>query len=308
MIRILLISVLTTAHPLYAWSQSVFDREIRVIADDFATAANVSLAGHNIAIGDILDAEGQPVKLGKLLAEELTFALRGQSDRFNIVDRTHFQTLMDEVEMGSSGLLDDKTVLKLGRMIGISAIIYGNIYQQSNHYTIYLKYAILERQTLAPLCRGGLSRVPSVDKLYEQESAAPTLPSRADEPASTNPSRYAPYQIGSLKVEFTGCTPNGSTIECRYTITSIGRNESFMLLSEGTYLQRGNRRSAPALMSVNGQQSTYQLSTTLIANRPVSAVLQFRGFSTTGPATLNLRAKTPSVYEFDYPLNNLPIQ
>jgi len=300
----LLSFVIVFCLPILGITQSTFEREILSLAEEVAAVANEHLMGQNIAIGDILDSDGNTVELGKLLADELSYALSGQRGNFKIVDRSHFKTLMDEID--KRALLDDKTVLKLGKIVGISVVVYGKIYRQSDHYRIFLKYAILEKQVIDNLCRGRLTRVPSVDAMFQPN------PVKAQD--ETNPSMkslpaiFPPYQEGNINIQFNGCKIQGDIAECTYSVKSIGRNETFFAYCDGTYLQQGYRNSAPVSLYMSNQQSSYQLSVVLEANKPIVLTLQFRGFSGATTSSINLHARTPATFDFNYLNTNFTIK
>ena len=290
-------------------SQSLMERELTTLAQEVATVANLKLTGHNIAIGDILDAEGNATQLGQLIAEELSHALSDKQGKFKIVDRTHFQTLMDEVD--KRALLDDRTVLSLGKMVGISVVVYGTIYQQADQYRIFFKYALLEQQVKDNLCRSHITRLPSVDRMYQtpvkdKETRPNTSKDEAKEEKSPQ-SGFPPYQDGSLVVQFKGCNSSGYAVQCTYEVTSFGRSETFIAYSEGTFLQQGARRAAPTALYMNGNQSGYQLSTVLEANRPSQLIIQFQGVSGGASPNLNLHARTPTIFDFNYTNTNFLI-
>lgn len=307
---VLLLGMLMCLTFALSWSQSLLELEIMNLARDVESVVGERLVGHNIAISDILDADGNAVELGKLIADELSFALGGQQDKFKIVDRSHFNTLMDEID--KRALLDDRTVLSLGKMVGISVVIYGKIYRQPDHYRIFLKYALLEQQVTDNLCRGRLTRLPSVDAMFHPKppsniSAQGTPKDNSGSPNNITTSSIAPFQNGTLIIQFNGCAASGSTVQCSYTVTSLGRNETFFVYREGTFLQQGQRRSSPVLLSMNNQQSSHQLSTVLEANKPSTLMLQFRDFSGNVATSINLNGRTPTNFDFSYPVNNFII-
>lgn len=294
--------------PFTGLSQSLMERELTTLTQEVATVANTKLAGHNIAIGDILDAEGNSTQLGQLIAEELSHALSGKQEKFKIVDRTHFQTLMDEVN--NRALLDDRTVLSLGKMVGISVVVYGTIYQYTDQYRIFLKFALLEQQVKDNLCRSQITRLPSVDKMYQtlvKDKITSSKNNEDKEKKDASPIAFPAFQDGSLIVQFKGCNTTGSVVHCSYDITSFGRSETFIAYSEGTYLQQGARRAAPTALYMNGNQSGYQLSTVLEANRTGQLIVQFQGFSGSISSILNLHARTPTIFDFNYLSTNFLI-
>lgn len=73
-----------------------------------------------IAIGGIR-GEG-----GNDLTDELTQALI-ESARFEVLDRNHIQTIMDEHKLNMSGMVDETAAVQIGKFIGSAAMIFGRV-------------------------------------------------------------------------------------------------------------------------------------------------------------------------------------
>lgn len=73
-----------------------------------------------IAIGDFQGRGGVDI------AEDLTAALAA-TNQFQIIDRSKVKSLIKEGRLASSGLMDQKTALELGKLIGIAAYIDGRV-------------------------------------------------------------------------------------------------------------------------------------------------------------------------------------
>lgn len=69
--------------------------------------------------------ELDPVEKG--LAIMLTTDL-AKLERFNVVERIKLQALMDEMELGASGLMDTKTTPRVGRLLGARFLSSGNLW------------------------------------------------------------------------------------------------------------------------------------------------------------------------------------
>ncbi|MBN2412840.1 hypothetical protein JXQ31_14215 [candidate division KSB1 bacterium] len=63
---------------------------------------------------------------GTIVSEWMTTAL-GKTGAFEVYERLSLQKLIEEYELGVSGLMDDETVAKIGRMHGVEAIVTGSV-------------------------------------------------------------------------------------------------------------------------------------------------------------------------------------
>ena len=82
--------------------------------------AEINLRGiDKIAIGDV---QGN---IGSSVADLLTSRLF-ESDQFDVVDRSNLSRIMKEHELNMSGAVNTDTAVKIGRLVGASALIVGN--------------------------------------------------------------------------------------------------------------------------------------------------------------------------------------
>lgn len=287
----------------FAAAQSVYERELAQISRKLIDQASEHLIDHNIAFGDILDGEGQSTPLGDQLKEELSFEL-GVADggNFTLVDRSHLETLIDEADLGTTGLINDTTVVSLGKVSGISAIVYGTLYRHSQRYQLILKYCLLESQNIKFLLRGYISRVPSLDAKYSVQKVSEEV-KEDEEIKQTMPS---PFRSGSIEIIFTGCTRNGAAVDCSYTVVSHGRGQTLTLYREGTYLQTAHGRSMPRRLFFNDRQSAQQLTYSLRGNTSYTAVIRYGPIDVSGRYRVNLHGKAPSIYDFNYSATPYP--
>ena len=56
------------------------------------------------------------------------------SHRFRVVDRAHLQVLLKEQKLSLTGLVDDATIVRAGRLIGVSKILTGSFTRNSTEY------------------------------------------------------------------------------------------------------------------------------------------------------------------------------
>jgi len=82
--------------------------------------AEINLRGINkIAIGEIKGRGGQVV------ADSLSSRLF-ETQKFEVVDREHLEQILKEQKLSTSGLVNEKNAVKLGKVVGAAVLVFGN--------------------------------------------------------------------------------------------------------------------------------------------------------------------------------------
>lgn len=81
-----------------------------------------------VAVTDFADLNGHQSALGKFVAEELTtqLAIQGRG-RLTVIERRHLMSVLAEQKLSSSNLFDPASVEKIGRILGVQALVTGSI-------------------------------------------------------------------------------------------------------------------------------------------------------------------------------------
>ena len=75
--------------------------------------------------------------------EHLSLSFIG-NDNYKIVERSDLQKVLEELQIQSSDLVDEKKAVKLGNLLGAKAIFSGKLYAAKNGYEIFLKLIRVE--------------------------------------------------------------------------------------------------------------------------------------------------------------------
>lgn len=87
--------------------------------------AEVNLAGYpRLAVGELRGAGGSA------LAADLTQGLL-ESQRFEVLDRHHLDTLMAEQRLSASGAVSDETAISVGHLKGSAALLVGDVFKHA---------------------------------------------------------------------------------------------------------------------------------------------------------------------------------
>ncbi len=79
-----------------------------------------------IAIMEFPDLHGNVSELGKFIPEELTTRLF-LTRRFDVVERSLLNKVLEEQNLGMTGLVDVSSAARVGKMLGVEAIVTGTI-------------------------------------------------------------------------------------------------------------------------------------------------------------------------------------
>ncbi len=102
------------------------------LANDL-TAAGIALQGQKIAIipFSYADTKDTASKDGSVIAARLTVKMINMH-KFDIIERSALDKVMNELKLQSSGIMDASSTQKLGKVLGVEAIITGTLVQTDN--------------------------------------------------------------------------------------------------------------------------------------------------------------------------------
>jgi TolB-like protein len=103
-------------------------------------ATRIQAAGSTtVAVADFTDLQGRVTELGRYYAEEVSVALVNVNQGLKIIDRGHLRTLLKELKLQASGIIDEATAAELGRIAGVQVLITGTVTEQPESVRLTLK-------------------------------------------------------------------------------------------------------------------------------------------------------------------------
>ncbi|MCP4203582.1 MAG: hypothetical protein GY769_16810 [bacterium] len=188
---------------------SAFELQLEEIARSIDTVLNDS-GKVRVAVVDFTDIHGNPEPLGSFLAEELSVSLVSSTAGFEVVDRIHLQTILDESELSRAGVFGRDTTRKLRDLAGVEALVTGRLTPSSTRVRVTVKVLDTETASLLGAASANLERDEFLNELLagsdtgvSAAAAAAPLPQpaspsaepeiRTDAPAAT-PSSPAPAE------------------------------------------------------------------------------------------------------------------
>jgi hypothetical protein len=188
---------------IFVWCSSsasmAYDAELQALA--------VKLTGQmedaNLRSGtvlDFVDLQGTPNELGRFLAQELSNQLVSVRKKMSFVDRANLQTLLKENNLSEIGLVNPESSKKLGKMIGIDAIIFGTLTPLGDKFRLSVRAVSVETGTIISSQAATLPSVGGLTEMYTRGVAAVPELSASSSRTSAGPDARARMRGDSLKL------------------------------------------------------------------------------------------------------------
>lgn len=194
------IFLLATAH-----FSKAYEREINTLS--ISIAEKIAKSGKKtIAVVDFTDLQGNITELGRFLAEELSSELVSAGKAFEVVDRMHLRTILSEHKLSLTGLMDPKTVKKLGQISGVDAILIGTVTPFGESIRLSVKVLATDTAKIIGSSRGNIPKTQAIEELLAREIETGVM--IVSRPATSSPSIKRPslrkgnaVDVGNFLVE-----------------------------------------------------------------------------------------------------------
>lgn len=103
---------------------------------------------NTILVADYLNLDNEQDKFGKYLAEDFSALFTRNYNSFRVIERSKLNILLEEQNLNAAGLLDQQTVSKLGKIIGVQAVITGKYQIIGDYLKLWIKVIDIERSEL----------------------------------------------------------------------------------------------------------------------------------------------------------------
>ncbi|MDT8297675.1 MAG: FlgO family outer membrane protein [Spirochaetaceae bacterium] len=105
-------------------NQSDYEGVLKALAQDVLSGRN----GINLAVLDIMNVDNRKSVLGSFVEEELyTNLVRSKPADITIIERSQINQIMQEWDLGSSGIVNNDTAVQIGQLVGANAVVLGSI-------------------------------------------------------------------------------------------------------------------------------------------------------------------------------------
>jgi TolB-like protein len=209
-----------------------YEKEIKAIA--LATAESIVNAGiKTTAVVDFTDLQGNVTELGRFLAEELSVALASAGKGFEVVDRTHLKTLLQEHKLSSTGLIDLQTARKLGQIAGVEALITGSITPFGDSVRLSVKLLNTNTAKIIGASSVDIAKTKAIEELLAKEieggGIAPSSMPSSQQQLSKSVQKV---EQKNFTFELLQCKMSGNTITCDLLITNTDQDRNLLISSD----------------------------------------------------------------------------
>lgn len=120
-----------------------------------------------VAVADLTDLQGIVHQLGRFASEEISINLVLAAPKFTVIDRNHLRTILKEQKLSMSGLMDPANQKKLGKILGVDALILGSITSFGESYRITFKVVATDTAQVVAADRGSIPKTPATNELWD---------------------------------------------------------------------------------------------------------------------------------------------
>lgn len=193
---VFILLLLSLSNPTILKGQNSYKSEIKSIAEKLSN--DVSLAKKKrLAVIDFTDLEGNITALGRFIAEKMSVALFRTTREFDLVNRSQLARLIKENKLAEEGLLNPKTVARLGQLAGVDAIIIGTLTPFGDNIEYSVSAINIESATIIAAIDGQFPKTNAMNALLD----TPLLTSNespSQENKNTTPETDSAVKINDL--------------------------------------------------------------------------------------------------------------
>jgi len=272
-----------------------------------------------VAIVEFPDLNGNVSDFGKYVAEELTTRLFS-TRRFDIVERQLLNQLLLEQNLGLSGLIDVSSASRIGKMLGVDAIVTGTITDLGNNIRINARLIATETGEVFAVSsvtlekdeqiRTMINRTPPMANQTNQSTADTSEPTSPIVPARALPSATTEnffFEIKSCRILADNRVRVELTVE---NMQSIDRELDFYQNNTTMYDTFGNEYHPASRELANKRETNNAIRHLMISGIPIHMSLEFNMInpSATSITRLNLYLWAQDSHYFNANIRNIPIQ
>ena len=132
------------------------------------------MAKSKVAVSDLVTLHGDSNSLGMAASEELTVALVHHALDFEVMDRAHLKAIFAEHRLALGGLMNDESLIELGKLESVDVIVTGTLSRLSDRYKVTVKALDTETATLLAAERAYFPRTKELDAIFDGAPLTPT--------------------------------------------------------------------------------------------------------------------------------------
>jgi len=145
-----------------------YEKEIKGLATTIANDMS-SMGTQRIAVVDFTNFQGRVTELGRLIAEDISIELVNSKSDFQVIDRTHMNTILRELSLSSSDLFDPKRAGEFGKLARADAILTGSVTPFGDMIRVNLKVISTKSGRVISGVRRSIVKTKAISSLLERD-------------------------------------------------------------------------------------------------------------------------------------------
>lgn len=272
---------------------------------------------NKIAVIEFSDLNDEITHFGQFLSEELiTNLFLVSPGQFEVVERRQLVKVLNEHDLGTSGLLDAEAMGKIGQILGVDAIVTGSVTDLGNNVKINARLISVSSAKIFAVAQTNVAKVGTVENLMKQmvvsnpnnqnKKSTTYESSGGVEKETKNAELSKSLTLDGFNFNLEKCVKTNAKIDCYFTILALEK-DNFLTLY-GTYRKgyvsriydnKGLENNAK-IVALGAKNNNRYLQRTLIANIPTKAKITFEGISpkATKIALLSLRYHSKNTKQY----------
>ena len=266
---------------------------------DLAQQISKNMVDNNkkkIAVIEFSDLNDEITHFGQFLSEELiTNLFLVSPGQFEVVERRQLVKVLNEHDLGTSGLLDADAMGKVGKILGVDAIVTGSVTDLGNNVKINARLISVDSAKIFAVAQTSVAKVGTVADLMKKmvvsssrnhsQINGDSVNSAGDNTIATDAELSKSLTLDGFKFDLEKCEKTNTKVDCFFTILALEKDNFLTLygvhrkgLVSRVYDDKGLENNAK-LITLGAKSNGQYLQRTLIANVPTKAKITFDGVS-----------------------------
>jgi TolB-like protein len=237
-----------------------------------------------IAVVEFTDLSGYPSVLGQFVAEELITQLFNVSPgQFDVVERRQLAKVLREQKLAASGLIDPDSISRVGRLLGIQAIVTGSITDLGSQIKLNARLIAVESGKVFAAAAASVTKDAAAERLLHQSAGVESSPASGPggDLARQRQASDVFFQNSFLRVEVKSLaiTKNGTSLSLALSFKNLSPSDLFL------GLKGGNCYSVGSIGSDTGLSAAMRLSGLPCINNDERSLADSNNFTAIGPGS-----------------------
>jgi TolB-like protein len=288
----IVVCVLACASP--TWAQNALDQRISELSQKISNGLTENQK-RTIAVVEFADLRGNVTDFGRFIAEELITHLY-ETKKFKVIERQLLNKVITEQKLSLTGMIDQMSAQKLGKLLGVDAIASGTVTDLGDSLRVNARLIDTSTAEIFAVASTEIAKDDKVKILTGAGATGPASPSTSGSGTSYQGNAIASKDIGSLRVvlksimrvKLSRYNRSVNGIRCAFEVINLETQRPIVVAMNATKPDRGVGPMGSYLRStlVDENGGVWRLRNSDVAGMSIVGVGQQRTFDVYDPAEI----------------------